>query len=313
MKFTLNEYHRNVSDEELLGDILQVAKKLGKATLTRKEYKENGGKYSYSTIANRFGGWIKALDKCGLIPNDNQLNNQTVVHNHKRKDISNYELIDDIKKASLLLNKATFSSEEYNRIGSFSKNLVLRRFKTWNNALAASGLKPYEVPSGVRIDEYSLLNEIERMWIELGRQPTTTDIKQGYSKYSLHAYERRFGSWRKALEAFIAYMNGELEVEEKGDNDEIIIPLTIDGQSQNDRSSHMTNRSISLRQRFLVMKRDNFKCCMCGRSPATTPGLELHIDHIIPWSKGGETVIDNLQTLCSDCNLGKSDLSVDET
>ena len=57
------------------------------------------------------------------------------------------------------------------------------------------------------------------------------------------------------------------------------------------------------------MKRDNFKCCMCGRSPSTTIGLELHIDHIIPWSMGGETVIDNLQTLCSDCNLGKSNLS----
>ncbi|MCI5815572.1 HNH endonuclease [Ruminococcus sp.] len=48
---------------------------------------------------------------------------------------------------------------------------------------------------------------------------------------------------------------------------------------------------------------------MCGRSPSTTIGLELHIDHIIPWSMGGETVIDNLQTLCSDCNLGKSNLS----
>ncbi|WP_343324290.1 HNH endonuclease signature motif containing protein [Streptococcus sp. Marseille-P8640] len=34
----------------------------------------------------------------------------------------------------------------------------------------------------------------------------------------------------------------------------------------------------------------------------------LHVDHIIPWSKGGETVLGNLQTLCSKCNLGKSDL-----
>ena len=69
-----------------------------------------------------------------------------------------------------------------------------------------------------------------------------------------------------------------------------------------------TKRDINLRLRFLVMKRDNFKCCMCGRSPATTPNLELHIDHIKPWSKGGETVIENLQTLCADCNLGKSNL-----
>ena len=43
-------------------------------------------------------------------------------------------------------------------------------------------------------------------------------------------------------------------------------------------------------------------------SPATNPSTILHVDHIIPWSQGGETVIDNLQTLCSDCNLGKGAL-----
>ena len=71
---------------------------------------------------------------------------------------------------------------------------------------------------------------------------------------------------------------------------------------------HLTRRDINLRLRFLVLKRDNFKCCICGRSPATTSNLELHVDHIQPYSKGGETVLENLQTLCSDCNLGKSDL-----
>ncbi|MBR5903681.1 MAG: HNH endonuclease, partial [Clostridia bacterium] len=60
--------------------------------------------------------------------------------------------------------------------------------------------------------------------------------------------------------------------------------------------------------RYQVLKRDNFKCCACGASPAKDPSVELHIDHIVPWSKGGETVIDNLQTLCSKCNLGKSDI-----
>ncbi len=33
-----------------------------------------------------------------------------------------------------------------------------------------------------------------------------------------------------------------------------------------------------------------------------------HIDHIKPWSKGGETVLENLQTLCATCNLGKSNI-----
>ena len=73
------------------------------------------------------------------------------------------------------------------------------------------------------------------------------------------------------------------------------------------KSTHTTKRDVSVSLRFKVFKRDNFKCCICGASPAKDPSVELHADHIIPWSKGGETKIENLQTLCSKCNLGKSD------
>ena len=73
------------------------------------------------------------------------------------------------------------------------------------------------------------------------------------------------------------------------------------------RTMHTTKREISLSLRYKVLKRDSFKCRICGASPAKDPSVELHIDHIIPWSKGGETTEDNLQTLCSKCNLGKSD------
>lgn len=69
-----------------------------------------------------------------------------------------------------------------------------------------------------------------------------------------------------------------------------------------------TTRVISDKLRYQVLKRDNFKCCACGASPAKDSSVELHIDHIVPWSKGGETTMENLQTLCSKCNLGKSDL-----
>ncbi len=71
---------------------------------------------------------------------------------------------------------------------------------------------------------------------------------------------------------------------------------------------NVTRRTISSKLRYQVLKRDNFKCCACGASPAKDSSVELHIDHIIPWSKGGETTLENLQTLCSKCNLGKSDL-----
>ena len=67
------------------------------------------------------------------------------------------------------------------------------------------------------------------------------------------------------------------------------------------------SRFISNALRYKVLKRDCFKCCACGASPAKDPSVELHIDHIVPWSNGGETTLDNLQTLCSLCNIGKGD------
>lgn len=32
---------------------------------------------------------------------------------------------------------------------------------------------------------------------------------------------------------------------------------------------------------------------------------KLHVDHIMPWSKGGKTTFENLHTLCADCNIGR--------
>lgn len=55
--------------------------------------------------------------------------------------------------------------------------------------------------------------------------------------------------------------------------------------------------------RYKIMQRDNFECVICGASKAD--GAKLHVDHIIPVSKGGFTTEENLQTLCSDCNIGK--------
>ena len=68
---------------------------------------------------------------------------------------------------------------------------------------------------------------------------------------------------------------------------------------------HKTKREISDRLRFRILMRDGFTCKKCGRSPMKEMGVELHIDHILPWSKGGETVQENLETKCKKCNLGK--------
>ena len=63
--------------------------------------------------------------------------------------------------------------------------------------------------------------------------------------------------------------------------------------------------------REFIKERDDFTCCNCGNSIHIEPNLLLEIDHIIPVSKGGYTVEENLQTLCWKCNRSKSNKIAD--
>lgn len=56
--------------------------------------------------------------------------------------------------------------------------------------------------------------------------------------------------------------------------------------------------------RWQVFQRDGWKCVACGMS--ALEDTVLHIDHIVPRSLGGPDTLENFQTLCQACNLGKS-------
>ena len=53
-----------------------------------------------------------------------------------------------------------------------------------------------------------------------------------------------------------------------------------------------------------IKQRDNYTCQICKKYMPDEVGL--HVDHIIPVSKGGKSVESNLQVLCSKCNAKKS-------
>jgi 5-methylcytosine-specific restriction endonuclease McrA len=59
---------------------------------------------------------------------------------------------------------------------------------------------------------------------------------------------------------------------------------------------------VTAKVRFEVFARDGNRCRVCGTTAEVEP---LHVDHIIPISKGGRSDLHNLQTLCQTCNLGK--------
>lgn len=303
MRFELNEYKSFLTDDEILADIKRVAYSLNVTYISISTYKKYG-KYSQCAIQNHFGTWKNALSLAGLrnerLPNELKL-------------ISDDEYFSDAQRIAAFLKSDTVRYDDYKKYGKFAAENIFKRFTTWEAFLLKAGLKPTGF-SKQKISEEELFKEIERIWIRLGRQPTSTDIiKHGVSKYSIDTYKRRFGGWRKALEAFINYINSD-NIEEPTTTTGTIqtVEKDIDPEESPDNRvnktsgfSHATSRNINARLRFQVLKRDHFTCCACGASPAKNPSVELEVDHITPWANGGETILENLQTLCSKCNKEK--------
>lgn len=216
--------------------------------------------------------------------------------NEFHRNSSDEELIADLKRVATFLKRDTITMDDYNQYGSYHATTLTRRFGSWFTCLEKAGLRMSR--SHIGISDEALFEDLERVWVQLGKQPSYTQMRE-LAQFSIGTYEKRFGGWRGALRAFVDYIyNSSLS-----DGNSIVIQKV--GKEQKAKT-HSTQRTINLRLRFLVLQRDHFKCCKCGASPAKDASVELHIDHIIPWSKGGETEINNLQTLCSKCNIGKS-------
>lgn len=79
----------------------------------------------------------------------------------------------------------------------------------------------------------------------------------------------------------------------------------VQKQVEQRNSNQHQRRLMTDSLRYDILKRDKFRCVLCGRS--ADDGIQLQVDHIVPVSKGGKSVPSNLRTLCSSCNMGKSD------
>ena len=216
----------------------------------------------------------------------------------RRRNVPDVELLDDLRATARGLGQRTITAVQYAERGSFGSTTILRRFGTWNVGLEKAELT---LTNRIGIPNDELFENIAFVWTSLGRQPFGRHMadKTIGSQYSLGTYEKRFGSWNNALIAFVQYIeNGQSvrdgEIETENARDSILRKRTPKG--------------INWRLRARILIRDSCICKMCGASPAKNSETVLHVDHIFAWANGGETVEDNLQTLCEQCNIGKSNV-----
>jgi hypothetical protein len=130
-------------------------------------------------------------------------------------------LIADVKRVARKLGKYWLTAAEFREHGVADQATVERRFKGWNNAVVAAGLRP---------------------------------VKRRIAAFDDSVPER-----------------------------------------------HKIGSVLALK----VLKRDKFKCQLCGASPAKNPDVVLNLDHITSVRNGGKNEIDNLWVLCAKCNNKK--------
>lgn len=280
-QFPIRSLPKEEKEKILIDELRRVAKLLNKKTVTIFDFKKYG-KVSADTIRRTFGGWNNALKIAEL--------GQSKVSKYSKQ-----EIINELKRVSEILGKDTFSGEEFDKISTISKSTVRKNFHSWNNALKEAGLKIKKI---AKISDLELFKNLENIWNSLTRQPFYSEMIKPLSLYSAGTYENHFGSWTEACTAFIEYkMKGSTDLELKSKQE-------IPNKKDKTKVVKRRTRTITPRLRLQVFSKDGYTCVKCGRSPAISlrGAIKLHVDHIIPFSKGG---IDNLQTLCQDCNLGK--------
>jgi len=208
------------------------------------------------------------------------------------RNIPNKILLADLIKTAKKLGKQKISMPDYRKQGNYGLTTIRNRFNTWNEAVLKAGLKIRKpIPK-----EY-LMNNLKYVWDTLKRQPSMSDMVKPQSEYSTATYIRKFGSWRRALKDFVKWQSRSRK--------HYRLLTKKSAVSQGIITKKKVQTYITKSMRFDIMKRDKFKCRLCGASPAVNPKVTLHIDHIIPRSKNGKNTPGKLQTLCKDCNYGK--------
>ena len=231
------------------------------------------------------------------------------------RDYSDEEILDELEKVAKHFSYNHFCRKDFDKIADIHSATVERRYGgSWTTAMQALKerleRKNIILPSSRRrnIPEQTMFDEMERIWVSLGHRPSRSEWTDTKPKISYDSIYRHFGGWTAACLKFIEFKSGEAITA----NDEAILnknsKVVSTGRvhDKGARKNIVTARAIPLNIRVKVLSRDNFRCVFCGKSPATDVGVKLHVDHIVPFSKGGTNSLDNLQSLCEQYNLGKS-------
>lgn len=299
----------NLTQEDLINEIGRVWHSKARRP-TYAEFRQ-ASQYGISIYESRFGSWRKAVEAFSKARNKRA---QGKAGTWATKEV----LLDELRSVQRKRPGDLLTYDFYKANGgTYSRGAFSNHFGNWLNAVkAVGGISGRQA----RYSKDELFDEIQRLWEKFGRQPTYNEMRSKEGNFNPSCYVNMFGSWTKALYAFCEDRDSDSVLPHHSTFKPSSVPRTPTKPNRKEPPAvipskqsaplvviHTTVRSVPKRLRWRVFARDGFTCKGCGRSP-TKHGIALEADHILAWDKGGETVLENLQTLCEDCNSGKSNL-----
>lgn len=112
-----------------------------------------------------------------------------------------------------------------------------------------------------------------------------------YNKYKNNAYD-----CEELEEEILSLMADDEVTEKKG-----IYEYILSGKDEN-IAKKLSKRKFLEKDKRTIYERQNGICPICGEYHDYS---DMEGDHIIPWWRGGKTIIENLQMVCTKCNKGK--------
>jgi hypothetical protein len=289
--FSFPEVRRRYSDAELLADLRAFGAEFGPRDRTMFNYRDwPQRRFHHYTIIAQLGTWIQALQLAGLDHQTRQRNAPTTadVEAELRR----------FAKATGVASRTLASFKEW-RHRKISASAITRHFGSWYDAFQELGIAVPGRTKSTRHSEEEIIEAVERIWRWCGRPPSAEDFKK-YARthddgISFAAVYYRFGALKPFLAAFVQWKQGK---------------LTLSQFLTGARMGRLRD-PVRPKVRYALLNARNYTCDTCGRSPKLHVGTVLHIDHIIPVSKGGTDDPSNLRVLCQTCNIGRGNKFVD--
>lgn len=302
-KFELDRL-TDYSTADIVNEIRRVADLLAVAPLKKREF-DNESRVHSSTIIRRFGSWQAGLEAAGRghLYGGGPVTEKMRIQ--KGRELRDEDLLEELRRVARTLGRDDLTIDDINRHSIVGQGIFRKRFGTTRSAIERAGLTVR--PQSRRYTNDECFENLYEVWKHYGRRPSLSEINRSPSKVGGEAYIKRFGTWMKALAAFVDRVNAEpdsapVPAAAPSSPSDVPPPEEAPGPIKRSRDER---RDVPLGLRFRVLSRDRFKCILCGDHPARNPDCDLHVDHVTPWSKGGRTELGNLRTLCAQCNVGR--------